>query len=337
MVNSALTVAVLGLALLAAPLPVSAATRSSSYAPADRPGPPLSVPAAELDASLTCTGDLASSGREPVLLVPGTTTTPESNFSWNYERTFTMQHVPWCAVTLPDHAMGDIQIAGEYVVYAIRTMHALSQRKIEILGHSQGGMVPRWALRFWPDTRAMVDDVIGMAPSNNGTVDAYALCPPLIGCAPAIWQQEYNSPFVRALNSDAQTFAGISYTQIYTKIDEIVIPNLDEAGSSSLHTGAGQIANIAVQNICPGHITDHLLIGTADPVAYAVVMDALTHPGPAVTSRIDRSACNQLLSPAVNPATFAADFLRFTTSIAAVLVTTPHTPSPPKLASYVFG
>jgi triacylglycerol esterase/lipase EstA (alpha/beta hydrolase family) len=337
MVNSALAVAALGLALLAAPLPVSASTGSSSYAPVDQPGPQLSVPAAELAASLTCTADLGSSGREPVLLVPGTTATPTSNFSWNYERAFTTQHIPWCAVTLPEHAMGDIQVAGEYVVYAIRTMHALSQRKIEILGHSQGGMVPRWALRFWPDTRAMVDDVIGMAPSNNGTVDAYALCPPLIGCAPAIWQQEYKSPFMRALNSDAQTFAGISYTQIYTKIDEIVTPNLDEAGSSSLHTGAGQIANIAVQDICPGHVTDHLLIGTADPVAYALVMDALDHSGPAVASRIDRSVCNQLVSPAVNSGTFAADFLRFTTSVATVLITTRHTPSPPKLAPYVFG
>lgn len=35
-----------------------------------------------------------------------------------------------------------------------------------VLGHSQGGMVMRWSLRFWPDTRAMVADVIGMAGSN---------------------------------------------------------------------------------------------------------------------------------------------------------------------------
>ena len=30
-------------------------------------------------------------------------------------------------------------------------------------------MIPRWALRFWPDTRVMVDHVVGLSPSNHGT------------------------------------------------------------------------------------------------------------------------------------------------------------------------
>jgi putative serine esterase DUF676 len=51
-------------------------------------------------------------------------------------------------VTLPGTGMGDIQVAGEYVVYAIRTMHAAYGGRIDIVGHSQGGMVPRWALRL---------------------------------------------------------------------------------------------------------------------------------------------------------------------------------------------
>jgi hypothetical protein len=45
--------------------------------------------------------------------------------------------------------MADIQTAGEYVVYAIRTMPAAYGGRIDIIGHSQAGMVPRWALRFW--------------------------------------------------------------------------------------------------------------------------------------------------------------------------------------------
>lgn len=48
-------------------------------------GPALTVPAARLAASLTCSGDLAEAGKTPVLLVPGTTLTPQVNFSWNYE------------------------------------------------------------------------------------------------------------------------------------------------------------------------------------------------------------------------------------------------------------
>jgi Putative serine esterase (DUF676) len=56
-------------------------------------------------------------------------------------------------VTLPDNGMDDIQVAGEFVVNAIRTMYTRAGRRISIFGHSQGGMVPRWAFRFWPVPR----------------------------------------------------------------------------------------------------------------------------------------------------------------------------------------
>jgi hypothetical protein len=301
--------AFVGALVLALGTPAGADT-PTGFAPLDRPGPPLSVPAIALAAALTCSPNLESARREPVLLVPGTTVTPAVEFSWSYERAFNAQGRPWCAITLPTSAMGDIQVAGEYVVYAIRTMHHLTTRKVQIVGHSQGGMVPRWALRFWPDTRAMVDDVIGMAPSNHGTVDAYAL------------------------NSGAETFRGISYTSIYTILDEVVVPNFDASGSSSLHTGAGQITNVAVQSVCPLHLTEHLLIGTADPVAYALVMDALDHAGPADPARIDRAVCGEALQPGVDPATFGADFARTSLYLASTLVTSPHVPAEPALAGY---
>ncbi|HWU32711.1 MAG TPA: lipase, partial [Marmoricola sp.] len=205
-----------------------------TYAPIHRPGPALSIPAAALARSLTCSSNLRTSTREATLLIPGTTLTAAQNYSWNYERAFNAQKRPWCAVRLPDSAMGEIQAAGEYVVHAIRRMHQLTHRKIQIVGYSQGGMLPRWALRFWPDTRAMVDDVIGIAPSNHGTLDAIALCNQVVGCAPALWQQAQGSAFYGALNSGAETFAGISYTDICTVTDEVVVPNFNNAGSSSL-------------------------------------------------------------------------------------------------------
>src|SRR6201999_3519159 len=102
---------------------------------------------------LSCTADLTSAGREPVLLVAGTTLTPAVNFSWNYEPALAAAGRPYCALTLPNHEMSDIQTAGEYVDYALRAMHARTGRKVQYVGYSQGGMVGRWALRFWPDTR----------------------------------------------------------------------------------------------------------------------------------------------------------------------------------------
>src|SRR5579875_470133 len=80
--------------------PAVAAARSAGatgqYAPLDRPGPALDVPLGNLRASLQCSGALAHSPLEPVLLSPATGVTPEQNYSWNYENAFTTQGRPWC-------------------------------------------------------------------------------------------------------------------------------------------------------------------------------------------------------------------------------------------------
>jgi hypothetical protein len=324
--------ALLSLIVLAA---VAPATARADFAPVDRQGPPLSVPQAALDASLTCTGNLAGATRAPVLLVPATGVNPHANYSWNWEPALSALGIPWCTVELPGNSMGDIQVAGEYIVHAIREMHAEAGRKIAIIGHSQGGMVPRWAFRFWPDTRAMVDDEIGLAGSNHGTIAAIPICRP--GCSPAFQQQRSDSEFTKALNSGQETFPGISYTEVYTHTDWVVVPNLDSSGSSSLHGGGGEITNVAVQDICPLDVNEHLLVGTIDPVAYALAIDALNHPGPADPSRIAPGVCFQGLMPGINRLTFATDLA----SAAAVLGTTiaayPHVSSEPALACYVFA
>jgi triacylglycerol esterase/lipase EstA (alpha/beta hydrolase family) len=158
---------------------------------------------------------------EPVLLNPATGVTAEQNYSCNWEPALDKLGIPWCAYTAPYHTLGDIPTSGEYLVYAIRTMYAMARRQIAIMGHSQGGMSMRWALRFWPDTRAMVDDVIGFSGSNHGTtVGGQGICG--FGCPPADWQQFAGSDFIQALNSYAETFPGISYTEIYTHADEVV-------------------------------------------------------------------------------------------------------------------
>lgn len=283
-------------------LPGSAAQAAgTAYAPLDQVGPPLSVPTTALRAALACHGD-PHSGGEPVLLSPATSVTPDQDYSWTYEKAFTAQGRYWCAVTMPDRTFEDIQVSGEYLVYAIRTMHADTGRRIAVMGHSQGGMSMRWALRFWPDTRPLVDDVIGMAGSNHGTTALPACFPGLTSCTPAVWQQQAGSQFLEALNSRAETLAGISYTEVFTHLDEVVVPDSDDAtASSALHTGAGAITNIAVQDICPLDTSEHLTVGTVDPVTYALVMDALDHPGPAQPSRISRSVCGQGVMPYVNP------------------------------------
>jgi hypothetical protein len=305
------------------------------YAPLDQPGPPLSVPPSQLAASLSCTPNVDDSVRAPVLLVPGTTLTPDVNFSWNYEQAFSNSGIPWCAVTLPLHGMGDIQIAGEYVVSAIRTMYSRAGRTIDILGYSQGGMVPRWALRFWPDTRTMVNDFVALDPSNHGTLDAYPIC--LLTCAPSLWQQQTGSHFLAALNSDAETFAGIAYTVVYSRTDEVVVPNFGPEPSSALTTGGGDIRNIAVQDVCPLDLNEHLAMGTYDPVGYALAIDAFDNRGPADPARINRGVCATATLPGVQAASFFANFGNVLATAGQQLLTAQRVSSEPPLQPYVFG
>lgn len=306
-----------------------------AYAPVDRPGPPLSVPTAKLKASLSCTPGVAREHRNPILLVPGTNLDPSSNYSWNYERAFAALKWAYCTVTLPYHTMGDIQVAGEYVVYALRAVAKLAGRQVDVLGYSQGGMLPRWALRFWPDTRRLVHAYVALDPSNHGTLDANATCQQ--HCAPADWQQAAGSHFYGALNSFAETFAGIDYTVVYSRTDEIVVPNLDASGSSSLHTGKGRIANIAVQQICPNDTSDHLAMGSYDPVGYALAIDAFSHESLADPARIPATVCAEPFQPGVNPATFPSDYAAYLAAIGNAEETAPQVSAEPPLECYVFA
>jgi triacylglycerol esterase/lipase EstA (alpha/beta hydrolase family) len=333
----------------------TAAADSDPYAPLNRPGPSLSVPASKLRAALSCTRGAAHARRNPILLVPGTNLDPSSNYSWNYERAFTALHWPYCTVTLPYHTMGDIQVAGEYIVYALRTMAAIAgpargpvspsaglhptkraaSRQVDILGYSQGGMLPRWAFRFWPDTRRLVRTFVAIDPSNHGTLDANAAC--AHQCPPADWQQAAGSHFMDALNSRTETFSGIDYTVIYSRTDEIVVPNLDASGSSSLHAGKGRILNIAVQQICPNDASEHLAMGSYDPVAYALAVDAFSHEGLADPARIPTSVCAEPFQPGVDPSTFATDYAGYLQAIGQAEAQAPEVSAEPPLKCYVLA
>ena len=293
--------AVLALVLVATALAPTATADAHpdgpAYAPVHRPGPALRVAKADLKAAMECSGN-PRRGPRPVFLNPATSVTPDENYAWNWENVFAAQHRYWCTMTMPFHTFGDIQTAAEYIVFAIRTMHRRTDRKVAILGHSQGGMSGRWALRFWPDVRPMVSEVIGMAPSNHGTTALFQCVEGVTKCVPAVWQQAAGSAFIKALNSRAETFRGISYTNIYTAHDEVVTP----PPSAGLSTGRGRIANVEVQDLCPLDPYEHVTMGTVSPAVYALVMDALQHRGPARVSRVDPAICTTLVMPGIDPA-----------------------------------
>jgi hypothetical protein len=102
-----------------------------------------------------------------------------------------------------------------------------------------------------------------------------------------------------------------------------------------LHTGSGQIRNVAVQDVCPTDPSEHFLIGTIDPVAYALAADALGHAGPADPAHVDFTTCAQPFMPGVNPATGpAAGLQAFYDDESS---TGPESTSEPPLACYVYA
>jgi triacylglycerol lipase len=252
--------------------------------------PRLDVPVGALRSSLQCPQTFGHGDRNPVLLVHGTGLNADESWGWNYELALPPAGYDWCAVTLPDRALGDIQISAEYVVYAIERIHALTHRKLTVITHSQGGMEGRWALRWWSRARADTSDLIDLASPNHGIYAADA-CAQSGNCWPAVWQMASGSHFLHALNSVSESPGSPAYTQVYSQTDELVEPS-----TTAPLSGGANTANVAIQSICPGRVVHHAGL-LSDPVGWELVLDAMTHRGPANPGRIDRGACLQASMP----------------------------------------
>jgi triacylglycerol lipase len=248
---------------------------------------PYSVPRATLDASLECGTAIDGGGRaEPVLLVHGTGVTPEQNWGWSYRPALRKAGFEVCWVALPDAAFGDIQVSAEYAARAIEVMNERTGERIDVIGHSQGGLSLRWAIK-WFQAGALVDDYVGFASPNHGTRTA-ASAARAGKCFEACWQMRPGSEFISALNRGDETPGDASYTSIYTMNDEAVRP----VESSSLD-GA---TNVVIQDVCPGRPVEHLLLA-GDAVTWELAIDALAHRGPADAARISPLACFKLALP----------------------------------------
>ena len=314
---------------------VAIAALNAPSAPSSQIGPPLQTPTAQLDAALVCSADLDQATRPPVLMVPGIFLNPDNQYSWNWLIELRRLQIPHCVVRLPKEGSADLQVSAEYLVHAVRQMTSRSKHKVQIVGSSVGGMLPRWVLRFWPDTRNLVEDLISLAGAHHGALLADGVC--LAGCQPAVFQGKPNSNFLRALNAGFETLPGISYTSAYTRTDIVLFPSLGPNASAILKGGGSNVVNIATQDICPLNVAENFLAGTSDPVAYAIAMDAIQHPGRADASRIDRSVCAQIGMPAVDPLSVPARFAATTAAFSAQLALQPRVVREPTLRCYASG
>lgn len=225
--------------------------------------------------------DLALSAGDPVLLVHGTGVNRETNYAWNYWRALPRRGLAVCWLDLPNAALSDIQISAEYVAITLDEMFDSARRPIDVIGHSQGGLSPRWAIKYFSKGRFVVDDLIMLATPNHGTVAADTF---VFSCFESCWQMKTSSDFIAALNSGDETPFRTDYTSIYTASDELVQP----VGTQDLEGGT----NILLQDVCPGRPVDHVSI-VADHVAWELVLSALKRPGGARISDVSADACTK--------------------------------------------
>ena len=170
------------------------------------------------------------------------------------------------------------QSAEQLAAFVYRVRQATGAAKVSMVGHSQGGMMPRYYIKLLGGAE-VVEDLVGLAPSNHGTSStgggAGSPNPLLDTFCPACQQQSAGSEFLANLNADDETPGTASYTNITTKYDEVVVPHT----SGYLEPGP-QTTNLTLQDVCPTDLAEHIQIPMSR-TAIALTLDALTRPGPA--------------------------------------------------------
>jgi hypothetical protein len=339
-------VALVGVAAVAMVVPTLAgsgapAGASSPFAGVDGPSPALTVPTQLLNSALWCSADARPPNRDVILAIPPTLFDPNEAYGWNYLPAFAAQQWPYCTLTVPAHGDGDIQVAAEYLVAAIRFLYAYSGRQVELFGWSQGGStLPRWALRWWPDIRPMVASLVALAPDNEyGTTDPAIKAVCTYECFPAAWQETQRldgatSHFMTAMNSVQQTFPGVAYTDIWSATDEVAGWNFGSQKVSPL-PHAPNVLNVSTQSICPVQVVEHLDI-PGSSAAYAVAMAALATPGqlPDIGAINTAQVCAWPLMPFVTPTSLVLNEAHLVSTIGPRALTGMLTSEPP-LKCYV--
>ena len=212
----------------------------------------------------------------PVVLVHGTFANAELNWSYVAPRLTARGYCVFAldyGATNGVGATGDIaRSAAELRTYVNRVRRATGARRVQIVGHSQGGMMPRYYLRFLGGAR-YVEELVGLAPSNHGTKTAEGGDYP--NCR-ACEQQATSSPFLRKLNRGREVERGVDYTVVQTKRDETVVPYT----SAFLDGPKSQVTNILLQRACRQNAASHASVAF-DPVVVQWILNALERNGPA--------------------------------------------------------
>ena len=232
----------------------------------------------------------------PVILVNGTFATMGENwsvlspllankgycvFAFNYGATF-VTTLTGGNISSIDHIDGN---AAELQAFVNKVLGATGASKVDLVGHSQGGMMPSYYLKFLGGA-SKVGSLVGLAPSNHGTdldgIVSYgytlgtvfpALMPSItlalsLGGIPAAADQMVGSAFMQKMATKPDTVAGVRYTVITSKYDEVVTPY------QSQFLSGPNVTNILLQDQCDKDYADHIAVAF-DHIALQDVLNAL--------------------------------------------------------------
>jgi triacylglycerol esterase/lipase EstA (alpha/beta hydrolase family) len=230
--------------------------------------------------NVPCT--LTSAHPFPVVLVAGTAA--NENVSWQAlspalaDEGYCVYGFNYGATSVTDgrfYGLGDIPASAQTLATFVKGVLAGTHaKKVDIVGHSQGGMMPRYYMKFLGGA-AKVNMLVGLAPSNHGTtLDGLTTLTTLFGAdstdgtCDACTQQEVGSAFLTGLNAGGDTVPGPKYVVIESRYDEVVTPY-----TSAFLTGP-KVQNILLQSQCSTDFSEHLGI-LYDPIAQQDVLNAL--------------------------------------------------------------
>lgn len=164
--------------------------------------------------------------------------------------------------------------AAQLSTFVNGVLAATGASQVDIVGHSQGGMMPRYYLKFLGGA-SKVHTLVGLAPSSHGTtLDGLALLAQsfpgaidiLNSACPACVDQIVGSNLLTRLNAGGDTVPGVSYTVISTRYDEVVTPYTTQALNGA--------HNVTLQDLCAVDVSDHIAI-FADQIALHEAENAL--------------------------------------------------------------
>ncbi|MFC5803541.1 esterase/lipase family protein [Streptomyces formicae] len=176
------------------------------------------------------------------------------------------------------HGLGPVDKSAEQLdAYVDEVLAATGAAEADLVGHSQGGMMPRYYLKFLGGADK-VNALVGIAPDNHGTTlgGLANLLPYFPGAedllstaTPGLADQIAGSAFLTKLNAGGDTVPGVRYTVIATKYDEVVTPY------RSGFLDGPNVRNVTLQDLCVLDLSEHVAIGLWDRIAYHEVANAL--------------------------------------------------------------